>query len=271
MPAAPKLMPALLGGLFIGVLSSLPIVSMGNLCCCLWVVSGGVLAAWLMQQNTPRPVTSGEGAVVGLMAGCLGSVLWLMAMAAMLALSRAPIDFSQVLREAAQSPEMTPEGREALENLNPAVLIAFIGVGVFMIYAAMATLGGVLGAAIFKKKLPPSGPQMPPPPTSFTPPVFSPPGPMAPPPPMGPPPSPPPPPTPMTGAPLSGGTIGGPSAGPAYTPAPPVPPEEPYAGDAPTMLIPSRGPTLPPPPVPAPPSGATPPPPPPPDREPDSH
>jgi hypothetical protein len=263
-------MPALLGGLFIGVLSSLPIVSMGNACCCLWVVSGGVLAAWMMQQNTPRPVTAGEGAIVGLMAGCLGAVLMLAGLAAMLALSRAPIDFSEVLREAAQSPEMTPEGRQALENLNPAVLIAFIGVGLFVIYAAMATLGGLLGAAIFKKKQPPA-PPMPPPPTSFTPPVFSPPSPVAPPPPMGPPPSVPPGSAPpMSGSALSGGTIGGPGA---YTPAPPAPPDEPYAGDAPTMLIPSRGPTLPPPPVPpppvSPPSGATPPPPP--DREPDSH
>ena len=35
--------PALLGGLFIGVLSSLPVVGAANYCCCLWVVVGGVL------------------------------------------------------------------------------------------------------------------------------------------------------------------------------------------------------------------------------------
>jgi hypothetical protein len=229
MPAAPKLLPALLGGLFIGVLSSLPIVSMGNLCCCLWVVSGGVLAAWVMQQNTPRPVTNGEGALVGVMAGCIGGVLVLLGLVTLLALSRAPIDFNQVLREAAQSPEMTPEGREALENLNPVVLLAFIGMVMFVVYAVMATLGGLLGATIFRKKL-------------------------------------------LTGAPSSGGTIPGAGSAPGSY-APPAPPE-PYGGDAPTMLIPSRGPTLPQPPVPpAPPSGATPPQPPstPPDREPGSH
>jgi hypothetical protein len=268
MPAAPKLLPAVLGGLFIGVLSSLPIVSLGNLCCCRWVVSGGVLAAGGMQQNTPRPVTNGEGAIVGVMAGCLGGILVLLGLVTLLALSRAPIDFNQVLREAAQSPEMTPEGREALENLNPVVLLAFIGMVMFVVYAVMATLGGLLGATIFRKKLPPSGPPMPPP-TTFNPPVFSPPAPMAPPPPMGPPPSPPPPPTPMTGAPSSGGTIPGAGSAPGSF-APPAPPE-PYAGDAPTMLIPSRGPTLQPPVPAAPPSGATPPPAAPPDREPDSH
>ena len=36
--------PALIGGVVMGVLSALPIVSGGNLCCCLWVVSGGAEA-----------------------------------------------------------------------------------------------------------------------------------------------------------------------------------------------------------------------------------
>ena len=39
-PAAPKFQPALYGGLFIGVLSALPIINIGN-CCCLWVTAGG--------------------------------------------------------------------------------------------------------------------------------------------------------------------------------------------------------------------------------------
>ena len=38
MPTPPKLQPALFGGLFIGVLSALPLVSVGN-CCCLWVIA----------------------------------------------------------------------------------------------------------------------------------------------------------------------------------------------------------------------------------------
>ena len=57
-PAAPKLQPAFFGGLFIGVLSALPIINIGNCCCCLWVIGGGVLAAYLMQQNYPYPSPS---------------------------------------------------------------------------------------------------------------------------------------------------------------------------------------------------------------------
>ena len=70
-----RLQPALYGGLFIGVLSALPIVNMGNCCCCLWVVAGGALAVYLRQQNMPYAVTSAEGALMGLLAGLIGGVI----------------------------------------------------------------------------------------------------------------------------------------------------------------------------------------------------
>jgi hypothetical protein len=49
-------MPAFLGGLFIGVLSALPIISC---CCCLWMIGGGVLASYLQSQNQPASLTVG--------------------------------------------------------------------------------------------------------------------------------------------------------------------------------------------------------------------
>jgi hypothetical protein len=67
--------PALIGGVVMGVLSALPIISVGNACCCLWVVSGGVLAAYLFQQNQAAPIESGDGALVGMLAGLVGAVV----------------------------------------------------------------------------------------------------------------------------------------------------------------------------------------------------
>ena len=61
-------MPALLGGLFIGVLSALPIISC---CCCLWMFGGGVLAAYLKSQSRPTALSMGEGATIGLLAGAV--------------------------------------------------------------------------------------------------------------------------------------------------------------------------------------------------------
>lgn len=268
--SSPKMLPALLGGLFIGVLSSLPYIKGGNICCCLWVVSGGALAAWLMQQNTPRPITPGEGALVGLLSGVAGTLVWVaLAILGMLLFSTTPFDMADFQRAMSEGRDVPPEAREALENLSPAVILVVGGViwaGVSMVFA---TVGGLLGALIFRKKGgPTSGLPTAPPPT-FTPPTFTPPAPVAPPPPfVPPPPSPPPPPAPVDLAPL------------APLPPPPAagwsePSED--IGDAATIMIPARSLGLPPSPKPpappappappTPPSGAVPPP----DREPDSH
>jgi hypothetical protein len=273
--AAPKLVPALLGGLFIGVLSSLPLVSALNTCCCLWVVTGGMLAAWLMQQNTVRPVTMGEGALVGLLAGLVGAAVWMAwALVGLFLLSATPFDFAEFQRAMSES-EMPPEAREALENLSPAFVLAMGGIIWSVVSAVFATVGGLLGAALFKKKGGPSAGGPVPPAPAFTPPTFTPPAPLAPPPGVPPPPSAPPPPVPPAAS-ASGSFV--PGAAPAFPSPPPPPPPagwptaasepEPYTGDAPTILIPARGPSIPavPPAPPAPPSGVVPPP----DRDPES-
>jgi hypothetical protein len=274
--SAPKMLPALLGGLFIGVLSSLPYIKGGNVCCCLWVVSGGALAAWLMQQNTPRPITVGEGAVVGLLSGLAGTLVWMAwAIIAMFVFSSTPFDvadFQRAMTEGGR--DVPPEAREALENLSPAVILVVGGVIWSVVSMIFATLGGLLGALLFRRKGgPASGLPTAPPPT-FTPPTFTPPAPIAPPPFVPPPPSPPPPPPPSA-APLDADLTPAPGRASELPPQsgwPAPPTDDPYVGDAPTIMIPARGLNLPPAPKPpappAPPSGAVPPPP---DREPDSH
>src|SRR5690349_24929968 len=71
-----KTQPALLGGIAIGVLSALPVINIAN-CCCAWILFGGALAAYLMQQNHPEPIQIGDGAGVGLLAGVIGAAVWL--------------------------------------------------------------------------------------------------------------------------------------------------------------------------------------------------
>ncbi len=69
--------PALIGGLVGGVLSALPLIAGGNLCCCLWIVSGGAVAAYVLQQNQSLPIGPGDGALVGLLAGVIGALVYL--------------------------------------------------------------------------------------------------------------------------------------------------------------------------------------------------
>src|SRR5690348_5548381 len=71
--------PALIGGVFIGVLSALPFVNFANYCCCLWVVSGGVIAAVLDQQTESTRLPARRAAYDGLIAGIVGAIVWLAA------------------------------------------------------------------------------------------------------------------------------------------------------------------------------------------------
>ena len=113
-----RLQPALYGGLLIGVLSALPIVNLGNCCCCLWVVAGGMLAVYLRQQNSPFVVTSAEGALVGLMAGLFGGILGVV-LSIPIEMAMGPFQRQIVDWVVAQNPDFPPETRDMLEARRP--------------------------------------------------------------------------------------------------------------------------------------------------------
>src|SRR5215831_1554201 len=67
-----KLKPALIGGLVAGVLCLIPLV---NFCGCLWSIGGGLLAGYLFIKESSEPVSLGNGAVTGLLAGAVAGLL----------------------------------------------------------------------------------------------------------------------------------------------------------------------------------------------------
>src|SRR5262249_40638946 len=111
-----RLQPAFWGGLFIGILSALPFISAGNCCCCLWVVSGGVLAAYLRQQNTPFQIDAAEGAMVGLMAGLIGGVIAAI-LSIPLQLMTGPLQQQFFQRIIESNPDLPPEARDIAQRL----------------------------------------------------------------------------------------------------------------------------------------------------------
>lgn len=150
-----KLQPALLGGLFIGVLSALPFISAGNLCCCLWIVTGGALASYLAQQNTPVPIGPGDGATLGLLAGTIGALVHL-AISVPVAIVMAPVQRVMMERLLEQVQDVPPEVRDLIEQIEPAVGgFAFMFVVMLILGGIFATLGGFLGAILFRKTTPP--------------------------------------------------------------------------------------------------------------------
>ncbi len=158
-----QLQPILFGGLFIGVLSALPVISIGN-CCCLWLIGGGVLTAWLQQRDRPEPLPLGEGALGGFLAGIAGAVVYV-AVAVPISIVTAPLQRRMMEFVVNSGSDMPPEVREMLESYGSEGIAASVIIGFgFMLVAGMmfSTLGGLLGALIFRTSLP-VPPSVPPP------------------------------------------------------------------------------------------------------------
>jgi len=154
---------ALVGGLVMGVLSALPIISVGNACCCMWVVAGGLVAAYVFQQNHPAPMTAADGALAGLLAGLFGAAVYFV-LSIPLELIMAPMERSIAQRFIDMSGSMPPEIRDMFDRVNgnrastglAFFLMRVIGF-VFMLFvgAIFSTIGGLLGSVVFVRKLPP--------------------------------------------------------------------------------------------------------------------
>jgi hypothetical protein len=153
-----RLQPAFWGGLFIGVLSALPLVNAANCCCCLWVLCGGVLATYLRQQNTSFQVTAAEGALVGLMAGALGGVIATV-LGIPLQMMMGGFQEQMIERILSSNPDMPAEVRDAIERAATGTAVGAIMLVVNLIVMTIfGMLGGLLGVAIFKKNAPPPPP-----------------------------------------------------------------------------------------------------------------
>ena len=154
-----RLQPALLGGVFIGVLSALPFISAANCCCCLWVIAGGVLAVYLRQQNSTLALPASEGALLGLMAGFIGGIIsGVLGYAIYMVMGPMQNEWMMRLFEANQ--DTPPEVREMMERMM-ANSGAFAVAGIVMnvvVYSVFGLLGGLLGTVIFKKNAPPPAP-----------------------------------------------------------------------------------------------------------------
>lgn len=162
--APARLQPALIGGVVIGVLSALPVINLAN-CCCAWILFGGGLAAYLMQQNHPDPIEVGDGAIVGLLAGLFGAFAWLI-VSIPINLVMAPLQSEMTQRVLRNATDMAPELRGMLEGMQGAPVI---GVGLIFFFVIMlfvstlfGMLGGLFGALLFKKSSPVIPPPLPP-------------------------------------------------------------------------------------------------------------
>ena len=132
-----KLKPALLGGLIVGVLSAIPLV---QYCCCIWSIGGGALAAFLYIKGSSVPVKTGDGAVVGGMAGVIGGIIYIVI----------GLPLAIFFGMAAMEQQLSNSGVHLpFSGMILMIVGSIIGA---IILALLATLGGVIGVAIFEKR-----------------------------------------------------------------------------------------------------------------------
>jgi hypothetical protein len=159
-PAPARLQPAFFGGLFIGVLSALPLINLGNCCCCLWVLCGGALTTYLMQQNHPYPLKVEDGLLGGLIAGVIGGAIAVfLSIPIMMAMGGFQ---ARIMERISENPDIPAETRRMIERfaLPGAIGVAAVvrGLITMCIDAVFGMLGGLIGIALFKKKdVPPAG------------------------------------------------------------------------------------------------------------------
>jgi hypothetical protein len=153
--------PALIGGLVGGVLSALPLIAGGNLCCCLWIVSGGAVAAYVLQQNQSLPIGPGDGALVGLLAGVTGAFVYVV-LSIPINILVAPMERILFERLTETMNTMPPEFREYARTSISAGARLTLGFLLMLVLGSIfSSLGGLLGAIIFRKKVPPGAIDLP--------------------------------------------------------------------------------------------------------------
>lgn len=145
-----KLKPALLGGLIVGVLSGISsLIPFASICCCIWSIGGGALAAFLYVKGSSVPVKIGDGAIVGALAGVFGGIIYLIL----------GLPLTIFFGMAAMEEQLSRSG--VALPFSGVILIIVAGIVGAIILALLATLGGVIGVAIFEKRKDGSAPPPP--------------------------------------------------------------------------------------------------------------
>ncbi len=175
MPEKPsKLMPALYGGIIMGVISGIPFLNFVNCLCCAGVLFGGFMAVFFYKKDL-RPedplLTSSDGVQLGALAGVFGGIVGSL-LTALLFYTIGNVA-GQAMYKGIMSlydslgilDKMPPEAVEQMEQgimeKGLSAVQLFLGLVIDVIFGL---LGGLIGYAVFKPKagiVPPTPPVQP--------------------------------------------------------------------------------------------------------------
>ena len=153
--------PALAGGMFLGVLSTLPIISAGNCLCCMWVLLGGGIAVFLLTKQRPAGITYGDGAFAGVLSGVFGAVVGtLISIPVRLIQARIfgsqPEALERMMRDMPGWEELEGPMRDLMLRVaSPEISVPTVVFTLFtnlIVYSLFAMIGGILAVALMQKR-----------------------------------------------------------------------------------------------------------------------
>ncbi|MFW6140174.1 MAG: hypothetical protein ACOC5S_02330 [Acidobacteriota bacterium] len=142
--------PALIGGGVAGVLSGIPIL---NCLCCLWIIGGGIAAVFFLNKDISKPLTMGDGAIVGVFSGLIATVADFL-----ISIPLAPLTnkfITNLMERIAEYADEMPAGWESwLDKDTAETHISMVLLGLLInaiVFSVLGGLGGIIGVSIFKK------------------------------------------------------------------------------------------------------------------------
>ena len=158
LPELDFVQPAVAGGIFLGLLSSLPFISAGNCLCCMWVLGGGGIATLLLMKQRPNGgITFGDAAFGGVMSGLIGAIVaTLVSIPIRLIMARVLISQQELMEQALTDSGLEGPMRDLfMRFVSPEVsvtTIIFMFIYFLILFSLFAMIGGILTLAIMNNR-----------------------------------------------------------------------------------------------------------------------
>jgi hypothetical protein len=160
-PAPPPpldfLQPALTGGMFLGVLSSVPIIQAGNCFFCMWVLLGGGIATVMLTRQRPSGISYGDGAFVGVLSGLFGAVVGTILQMSFRAIASGLLEsqqqqLEQMMNQIGAEGPMRDWILRSLSGEISTTTVAFTFFANLIAFSLFAMIGGILTIALLNKR-----------------------------------------------------------------------------------------------------------------------
>ncbi len=162
--AQKMLIPVLIGGAAMALISYIPLLNTINCLCCAGIMGGAVLGVWFYRKTYPTNQGFGpkEGAKIGALSGIVGAVLYSLLELARIWAQAAVFnsEFRDALDQAmsqmesqGQDPAKVEQASKMIMSImdSPLMLAAILFVSSLLMFTAFGAIGGAIGGKIFKR------------------------------------------------------------------------------------------------------------------------